>query len=561
MKKLLLITFSIIVSLGLYSQKDLKKFSIPQPENNLKISPDDAEYYSWAKVEGNFNVKDINGETHDLQAYLDAGKTVIVDLSAVWCGPCWRLHQSGIFENLQKKYGPEGTDELVILWVEMEGASLSLLQGKGSNTQGDWTEKGTWPVPIISSTQVAPCFKELYAGSVPTVFMACPSGYYRDITSETWDGMSQVYANVGKCPAPGKLPIVKMNGGFDGYPDSAVELNASTISIDPITSYSWTFEGGTPSSSTEEAPKTVWSEPGEYEIIMNISNSTGPTQLKRTITIHDISLVNDMFVTFEEITVNTILPNTFYPYKWTTVDNDKGVPYNNFNKWGVQETSAIVAYNHKLVNSEFFKTMPTNKVGLGINNVPASSLPKNPVNNDWFISPKFQLGTDSKISLDVISGYAGAGSEQYKIAVSTTDNDPASFTILKTYSTTAQWKTVTTDLSKYDGQEVYIAIVYSRGSAFFLMDNIQIITTPLGINNDNEVNNIAVYPNPITDNLSVNGIEGYANLTLTDISGKVVMETKVLGNQPVNVQSLPDGIYIVRIENGQNIIQKKIIKK
>src|SRR5690606_7472604 len=56
-----------------------------------------------------FTLTDINGTPQHLYSYLDQGYTVVIDISAAWCGPCWSAHESGFMKNLYEQYGPTGT--------------------------------------------------------------------------------------------------------------------------------------------------------------------------------------------------------------------------------------------------------------------------------------------------------------------------------------------------------------------------------------------------------------------------------------------------------------------
>ena len=75
-----------------------------------------------------------NGTYHDITAH--SNKAVVVDISAHWCGPCWSWHTSGIMEELYHDFGPDGTDEFMVFFIDGDaGSSVSLLNG-GSGSVG-----------------------------------------------------------------------------------------------------------------------------------------------------------------------------------------------------------------------------------------------------------------------------------------------------------------------------------------------------------------------------------------------------------------------------------------
>lgn len=120
-----------------------------------------------------FTLTDIDGNTHTLYEYLDQGYSVVLDISATWCGPCWYFHEQHVLKDLYEKYGPEGTIEagkIMPIFVEGDNTTtMADLQGTTSSTQGDWITGS--PYPIIDDASLNAPYT---VGGFPSVMLICP---------------------------------------------------------------------------------------------------------------------------------------------------------------------------------------------------------------------------------------------------------------------------------------------------------------------------------------------------------------------------------------------------
>ena len=147
----------------------------------------------------NFILNDINGVEYNLYDLLDQGKTVVLDVMATWCEPCWLFHNNEVLKDLWEQHGPNGTNEVYVFMMEADvGTTIEQLNGIGNGTVGNWVE-GT-PYPIIDAPD------ESFASGYdivfyPTVYIICPD---KRVTVESyWEELSIDYVLdfASNCPA------------------------------------------------------------------------------------------------------------------------------------------------------------------------------------------------------------------------------------------------------------------------------------------------------------------------------------------------------------------------
>src|SRR3954468_15287730 len=119
----------------------------------------------------NWNATSINGINYNIDSIVNSGTTVLVDISAYWCMPCWDWHLKGYMEKMYKEFGPAGTNDLLILLIDGDPtSSIASLQGGGGQSMGDWI--GTTPYPIIGPYGEGAAVKSNYVmNGYPTLFI------------------------------------------------------------------------------------------------------------------------------------------------------------------------------------------------------------------------------------------------------------------------------------------------------------------------------------------------------------------------------------------------------
>jgi hypothetical protein len=192
----------------------------------------------------NFTGTDLDGQTWNLYDLLDQGYSVVVDVSATWCGPCWNYHNSGALDELYTAHGPDGTNEVRVLFVEGDAATTNAdLHGTGTNTQGDWV--ANTPYPIIDDASIGDLLQITY---FPTIYTICPSRIITETGQITAD-MHYEFISSNGCESATmvndpSLIGVTATGGNCGNADVTLNVTLQNFGTEPLTSATIVVYGG-----------------------------------------------------------------------------------------------------------------------------------------------------------------------------------------------------------------------------------------------------------------------------------------------------------------------------
>lgn len=145
-----------------------------------------------------FTLTDINGTTHTLYDYLDAGKTVYLDFFACHCPTCWNYHNTHALSDLYTLHGPNtNTNDVFVFAIELDpNNGTNEFYGISGVTQGNWVAGTGYPQINPEGTVRNTLVSNYAVNFYPLIYAICPD---RTITLIGTKNTDQLYAHTTTC--------------------------------------------------------------------------------------------------------------------------------------------------------------------------------------------------------------------------------------------------------------------------------------------------------------------------------------------------------------------------
>ncbi|MCY7409093.1 MAG: T9SS type A sorting domain-containing protein [Chitinophagales bacterium] len=327
-------------------------------------------------------------------------------------------------------------------------------------------------------------------------------------------------------------------------------------SLNNCTSFLWSFTGANPSSSTILNPTVTYNTLGSFDVKLIATNAFGTDS---------VTFIN--YITVVNPSAGIALPyhegfeSSLFPPAGITIENsDNGITWER-DTIAVHPEGIASAKINNLINTNYGQTD-----AMILPNLNLSSFNGTPyLTFKWAYAKSDALYTDQLLVL--ISTDCGVNFTQiFSKSGSSLATGPTQITPYIPDSNTI-WKSANVSLANYESSSNAIIklVNVTDGGNNLYVDDIGIgITT--GVNETANENTFTIFPNPATDfiNLTlVNKFQSALEISLLDVLGKNVREIslgKANSQISIPIADLSDGIYFIRIFDGEHFNTYKFIK-
>lgn len=462
-----------------------------------------------------FTVADVYGNVHTLSEYLNNNKTVIIEMGGLYCQPCWEYHATKQLADFYNAYGPSGSNEVEVLWVETASFfDIDDLQSPlAPQSLGNWLE-GT-PYPMILSTEVYNLYTTNY---VPSFFRICPNGILTEISQSSPAGLKS-YVNscntLSGVQNHGAVSKPDIKNGFCGT-SGEFNIQFKNYGTNPITNANFKLIENGVVAATKQYSGSL---PQFGSVTLAFPQITINPSAIYTVILENINGTNNFNPEF------SVAELPFTISKVTT--NDIKIKVHTFSCPGYMSWNISDSQNNVVANGGPYEGSSSTSPCLGNN-------------ADTIIEHNIMLsGIDECYTLQMLSS-AGFGWKNY---------------------TGIQDMSVTPGIELFAGQElIYSYLNVGNFGEELIIENF--ITTDNFLNTEDVISEVGFvfYPNPSTGIISIDS-NSIRNILIYDLTGKEVFTIENTANiSSVNLSHLEDGIYMVKCKDINNhVISKKLV--
>lgn len=195
-----------------------------------------------------FALMDLEGETWALSSLISSGKSVILNFATTWCTSCWAEAHAGALNNIHSTFGPAGSNDVVVLFLEFDDfTNLEDLDGSGATTSGNWLQNIHYPIVDGASATY-----DLYGGTGSSFCcVVCPNGAITNIPALDFDGIREACLSECNNEAGLVAPYLRHNGPTVSCVNSAwpIGIDLFNLGSSPLTEAS--FKVYTPADTVD----------------------------------------------------------------------------------------------------------------------------------------------------------------------------------------------------------------------------------------------------------------------------------------------------------------------
>ncbi|MEZ4921132.1 MAG: T9SS type A sorting domain-containing protein, partial [Saprospiraceae bacterium] len=321
--------------------------------------------------------------------------------------------------------------------------------------------------------------------------------------------------------------------------------------------YSWTFPGGTPGTSSAENPTVSYAEGGTYPVMLTVTDNTYGLSQSVSLTEY-VTIVSTSALPYAE----TFESGDFHP-DWQFEDlNENGNTWQLENGVGGFGNSQVTMFNDNYNTNEQGTRNIAQTIKVDLSTATQASLNFDLAYTGYSGDPTFRDSLEVMCSVD-------CGKTFTRVFFDGGEGLHTAAPISGAFTPTAdQWETKTVDLANFLGNDEVLFAFHNIGyyGNNMYIDNINVQGTVVSSEEEAVAQSLLVYPNPSDGNFKIRfdfseSVDGLVRLI--DPLGRVVYESSIQSNggiyeQQVNVPDLSTGLYLLSIKSPNVDISHKI---